>query len=223
MTTLVEHEARAQRGIVEFAEEMQIIRDEKLYPGARVRPDAWKTYCKERWGMSREMVDQTIQARPVLSRVTSSPLSISTAATIATLDEDVQDAILEQTTNRDEVKEKAKNVRKRKKQIQMQEGREPTSEELVAAAKEEPKQKRKQKPKLKESKFTHDLALAEYHAERAADIATSSVLTDVENEYGWSQLKKIEYQLARLKDVLTRPDFARDIDEEAAALLGERS
>lgn len=220
---LARREERAQKGIIQFAEEMQIIRDEKLYPNAG-QTDAWKTYCADRWGMSESNIKRIITAAPVIVRVADAGRSVSvgTAATVATLDEEVQDAILEQTTNRDAVKEKAKAVRKRKKQIQTQEGREPTSQELIQAASEEPKQKRKPKPKLKESKFTHDLALAEYHIEHGTDIAVSTVLTDVENEYGWSQLKKIKYQLDRLEDVLTRPDFARDIDEEAAALLAER-
>jgi hypothetical protein len=78
------------------AEELQAIRDGKLYPGAKKEPDAWKSYCKERWGMSESSVARVIQAAPVISRVVGDgkSISVSAADAIATLPESVQDAIL---------------------------------------------------------------------------------------------------------------------------------
>ena len=43
LRSLIPH--RSLHGIIEFAEELQIIRDTNLYPGAKQQPDAWKSYC----------------------------------------------------------------------------------------------------------------------------------------------------------------------------------
>lgn len=79
---------------MEFAEEMQIIRDEKLYPNAG-QTNAWKTYCKERWGMSLGIVERHIRALPVLKRLSpTARVSLGAAEAIATLPEPVQNAIV---------------------------------------------------------------------------------------------------------------------------------
>lgn len=228
-TELARREQRAQHGIIEFAEEMQAIRDGKLYPNAgetnKGKIEPWNTYCVERWGMSDRRVDAIIAAMPVLRRrsrrAAARATSVSAATEVASLPEAVQDEVLDNTETRNEVREKAKAVRKEAKRIETQEGREATEDELVEVAKQTPKPKRKPKPKLKDSKFTHALEMAYYEIERAANIANSDVvLTDVENEYGWNRVGKIEYELGRLKDRLTRPDYVRDLDEDAAVLLG---
>jgi hypothetical protein len=129
-------EQRAREGIIQFAEEMQAIRDERLYPRAG-ETDAWSTYCKEQWGMSQNTVAHTIQALPVLKRLScdgGATVSVSAATAVATLPEAVQDAILDKTTKRDEVKARAKAVRKVEKEAKA-EGREVTEEEQIRAAK----------------------------------------------------------------------------------------
>ncbi len=92
---LAEREARAQRGIVAFAEELRAIRDERLYPNAKQK-DAWKDYCKSRWSMSKQYIDGVIRAAPVLKRAEGNHgfLPVTYAAAVATLPEEVQDAIL---------------------------------------------------------------------------------------------------------------------------------
>lgn len=109
---LARHEERAQHGIIEFAEEMQAIRNVKLYPKAGQK-DAWKTYCQERWGMSESSVKAAIQAMPVIKRLASDgvAVAVTTAAAVATLPEKVQDAILEDSPKRDTVKARAKAAR----------------------------------------------------------------------------------------------------------------
>src|SRR3954464_9122351 len=97
MSELTTREARAQEGVLQFAEEMQAIRDDHLYPNAGKR-DAWKTYCRDRWGMSEQSVRQAMQASPVLRRLSDdgviAGVPVSSASTVATLPIPVQDAIL---------------------------------------------------------------------------------------------------------------------------------
>lgn len=128
-------EELAQGGIIQFAEQMQRIRDERLYPNAGEHgDDPWATYCRERWSLSKSQVDGTIRALPVLRRISVDDvhrIPVSAAASVATLPESVQDAILAETTNRDEVKQKAKAARREGDRIRVQEGREPEPEELT--------------------------------------------------------------------------------------------
>ncbi len=85
---------------------MQAIRDDKLYPGAESDSQtvkaAWKSYCKDRWSMSPGIVHGIIQALPVFRRLASDAVgrqlpSVSAAASVATLPEQVQDEILDNT------------------------------------------------------------------------------------------------------------------------------
>lgn len=112
-------------------------RDGNLSPGAKKEPDAWKSYCKERWGMARRSVDEMIQALPVLRRhgrhgAREMP-SIKAAEAVATLPEPVQDTILDSVETSADAKTKAKAVRKEAKRIETQEGREPTVDEMIGA------------------------------------------------------------------------------------------
>ena len=226
---LARHEARAEHGIIEFAEEMQVIRDRNLYPGApqegqRGEVDAWKTYCKGRWGLSHGRVDGIIRATPVLrrrSQVQDSSTSVEKAIAVATLPVAVQDAILGEDASdihEDDVKAKAKAARKAKRDAE-NEGREATVEELIdAAANVKAKKPTKKKHK---SRFTSLLAQATAFAEDAADYAQSNVLSDIENEYGWSRVEKLRYHADRIAEALTRPEHIRDMDEEFAELLTE--
>jgi hypothetical protein len=222
---LARREERAQHGIIEFAEEMQAIRDDNLYPGAKSAPDAWKSYCKERWGMSKSTVDEHIKAVPVLKRYATldmssmSKPSVTAASRVATLPEPVQDAILAESPKRNDASDKAKAVRREAKRIEQQEGREPTTDELVKVAQAQPTPKRKPKRKH-HSRFTSLLAQAVALTEDAADYAQANALTDIENEYGWSRVEKLRLHADRIADMLTRPDHVRDWDDEAAALLG---
>lgn len=221
-TELVQREQRAQEGIIQFAEEMQAIRDGNLYPGAKQQPDAWKTYCKERWAQSNKRVDDTIRAVPVLKRLATrsagahESVSVAAAASVATLPEPVQDAILIESPRRDDASDKAKAVRRVVRAAE-NEGREATVEEQIAATRTvKPKPKRKRR---KHSKFTSNLEQAYWHVEQAADIAQGDTLTDVENDYGWNRVAKIRYQLERVEEKLYRPDVVKDADEEFAELL----
>lgn len=224
-TELARREARAQHGIIEFAEEMQAIRDNNLYPGAKQTPDAWKVYCKERWGQSSKTVDETIRAAPVLRRRTTDDgvargaVSVNAATVVATLPEKVQDAILDTTEKRDDVKAKAKAARQVVKQVQEREGRDATDEELIEAA-AAVKPKPKPKAKRKHSKFSRHLEAAYYEIQVAADVAQGDVLSDVENDYGWNRVEKIAYELERIKEKLYQPEFVKDPDEAFAELLG---
>jgi hypothetical protein len=223
-TELARREARAQHGIIEFAEELQAIRDGNLYPGALKDGEPWATYCKERWGMSKSIVDQTIRALPVLQRMNTRAVGVripvGSAAAVATLPESVQDEILDNTEKRDEVKEKAKAVRRAAKKIEAEEGRAPTDDELiVAAATVKPKPK-KRKPKMKASRFVSNLAQGHWHLEQAADIAHNEPIDDVENDYGWAMIAKYEYEVERLREKLYQPEIVKDADEDFAALLG---
>src|ERR1700754_2543989 len=100
-TELAQREERAERGIDQFAEEMQAIRDtvqpdgtKGLYPGAGTNSDdPWGTYCKTRWNLSRSIVDERIRAMPVLKRFAGESranLSVKKATTVATLPVAVQ-------------------------------------------------------------------------------------------------------------------------------------
>lgn len=224
MNELAQREARAQHGIIEFAEEMQAIRDGNLYPGARAVPDAWGNYCKERWGLSGSNVDRTIRALPVLRRLTvrgahDEMPSIGAAAEVSTLPEAVQDGILGETTNRDIVKAKAKAARKVAKTIEANEGRHATDEEMITAAETvKPKPKKKAK---KHSRFTRYLEAAYYEVQQAADYAQGDVLSDTENDFAWNRVGKIRYQLERIEEKLYQPETVKNIDESFAELLAE--
>ena len=97
-----------ENGILAFADGAQIIREGKLYPNANSQTDgdpAWAVYCKSRWGMSGAVVNDLIRAAPVLRRrgetvAAGNRLSVGAARRVASLDEAVQDAILDATTNR---------------------------------------------------------------------------------------------------------------------------
>ncbi len=83
---------------MQFAEEMQAIRDGKLYPNARGNGKPWDAYCRERWNMSKASVDDQIRAMPVLLRrnslVRNEQVGVTAAAAVASLPAEVQDAIL---------------------------------------------------------------------------------------------------------------------------------
>jgi hypothetical protein len=225
-TELSLHEERAQHGIIEFAEEMQVIRDQNLYPGAKHEPDAWKTYCNERWGMSDSTVRKTIQALPVLQRLSRNRVpadampSVSAATSVAALPEPVQDAILAESPKRNDASDKAKAVRKAKDKIEKTEGREATVEELVEVAKAPVSKPKKAKPKMKASKFVSNLAQAHWHLEQAANIAHSEPIDDVENDYGFAMISKFNYEIERLREKLYQPEIVKDADEAFAELLG---
>jgi hypothetical protein len=221
-TELALHEERAQHGIIEFAEEMQVIRDGNLYPGAKQEPDAWKSYCKERWGMGKTAVNDAIRALPVLKRVTAGnpAVSMSAAASVAELPEPVQDAILAESPRRNDASDKAKAARKAKKRIEQNEGRDATDDELIAAVADFRPAKAKRKPKMKASKFVSNLAQAHWHLEQAADIVHNEPVDDVENDYGWAMVSKFEYEIERLREKLYQPEIVKDADEDFAELLG---
>jgi len=217
------HEERAQLGVLEFAEAMQAIRDQSLYPGARVKPDAWKTYCNERWSMSKSTVEGIIQSLPVLRRLMSDGVGLelapSAAARIAALPIAVQDAILEITTNRDEISKRANNVRKAIRQAEG-EGREATIEELIAAAQQPVKKKKKSKPKY-DSKFISLFTEGLHLIKEAADYAQENDLDPTENDWGWNRVEKLRYQTDRIAERIHRPAHLRDMDEELEKLLAE--
>lgn len=232
-TELARHEARAQHGIIEFAEEMTIIRDGNLYPnagetnGGKLEP--WATYCKERWGMGKDAVDKIIRARSVLERRSRSAApratTISAAAEVATLPDEVQDEILDNAEKRDDVRAKAKAARKVAETAE-QNGlsEDETVEAQIAAANAVKAKPKKAKKSKKHSKFTSNLEQAYYFLEQAADIAQGETLSDVENDYGWNRVAKIEYELGRLREKLYRPEVVKDADDEFAELLsGETS
>lgn len=224
---LARREQRAQQGIVQFAEEMQVIREGDLYPGAGTCSgnDPWGTYCHERWGMSRGKVDDLIRAHSVLARfaLESKALpSVEKARTVATLPTAVQDAILTsdpKAVAEDDVKAKAKAARKTIKAA-ADEGREATDEELVAATEGVKSIRPKPKHRKKSSKFTSRMEKAYYEIQQAADIAQGDTLTDVENDYGWNRVAKMRYELDRIEERLYRPEIVKDADAEFAELLG---
>lgn len=129
------HEERAQHGIIEFAEEMQTIREKKLYPNAG-KTDAWASYCKERWGMAESSVRQTIAALPVLQRLSDAPsvagIGVKAAAAVATLPESVQDAILADAPKQKVVTARAKAARQVQKKAEKR--GEPVDETVMAKA-----------------------------------------------------------------------------------------
>jgi hypothetical protein len=221
---LAVREARAQGGIIQFAEEMQAIRDGNLYPGAKQQPDAWKTYCKERWGQSERSVQEMIQALPVLlRRAQGAPEaqrpSISAASKVASLPEKVQDAILTESPKRNDASDKAKAARKEAKRIVEQEGREATDDELIAAAaavQAPPKKKRK----MRDSRFTSLFSQGYSFIEDAADYAQSNHLSDTENDWAWDRVEKTRLQCDRIAERLYKPEWKRDWNDEAAVLLG---
>lgn len=220
---LARREERAQDGIIQFAEEMQAIRDGNLYPGAKVVPDAWKTYCKDRWGQSEKTVSEIIQALPVIvrlsaDRVSAEMPSVSAAARVASLPVKVQDAILTDAPKRNMAADKAKAARAVQRKAEA-EGREATDDELIAAAAavKLPKPKPKSKPS---SRFTRYLAAALHETQNAADYAQGDVLSDTENDFAWTVVGRLEHQIERLKDKLFQPDHVRNVDAEFAELLG---
>lgn len=227
-TELEQREQRAQRGMLQFAEEMQAIRDGRLYPNANQWPDAWKTYCKERWGMSDGHIDTAIRALPVVRRLnlggTKVEISFEAASRIATLPEPVQDAIVAETTKLENVQTKAKAVRKQAKKAD-REGRKATDGELIeAATSAQPKKTKPKKTKVPDSQFVGNLSSAHHYIEVAANIAHRTELSETENDWAYKMAQKIDYELARLREQLVRPSHDRDMDEEFASLLnGEQS
>lgn len=224
---LARREERAQGGIIQFAEELEAIRDNRLYPNAgrgNGGGDAWGTYCKERWNLSGGRVDEIIRAVPVLKRWPDgrdSRPSIAKAHMVATLPEAVQDAILTEdpaAIREQDVQAKAKEVRKEAKRIREQEGHEPTDEELVAVARRPVKAKRTKKPKVKGSRFIELLSQGYTFTKEAADYANNNVLSDTENDWAWNRVEKARHQLDRIAEQLYRPTHVRDWDEEFAKL-----
>jgi nucleotide-binding universal stress UspA family protein len=135
MDELYAREQRAQDGVLQFAEEMQAIRQGDLYPNAG-KTDAWKTYCQDRWGMSERNVRRVIAALPVMQRTHASAgtvPTISAAEAVADLPEPVQDAILDDAPKRDVVKARAKAAQKAIKYAE-QVGREPDTEDVIVVA-----------------------------------------------------------------------------------------
>lgn len=224
---LATREQRAQQGIVQFAEEMQAIRDGNLYPGAgtNVGDEPWKTYCKARWSMSVESVNRAILAIPVIRRFeqdsySSSP-SVEKAKTVATLPIAVQDAILTEDPKavaEDDVKAKAKAARKVIKTAEA-EGREVTDDELIDAVAKVHSTRPKPKHRKRSSKFTSRCAMALHEIESAANLANSEPLTDTENDYAVAVIAKIRYQIERIEEKLYKPEWKRDVDAEFAELL----
>lgn len=141
--SLAGREERAQQGVLQFAEEMVAIRGDgksvdaggtALYPNAG-KKDAWKTYCEERWAMSQGSVEDQIRALPVLRRLSLDGVQtvVSAAAAVASLHEDVQDAILEDGPKRDVVKARAKAARGVKRKAEKK-GKTADIAEMVTAA-----------------------------------------------------------------------------------------
>lgn len=224
ITELAEREDRAQQGIVQFAEEMQAIRDERIYPDAW-KESAWENYCKTRWSLGHSRVNAIIAATPVLRRraeegVESTP-SVEKARIVATLPIAVQDAILTaepKAVAEDDVKAKAKAARKVIKTAEA-EAREATDDELIAAVADVKSTKPRSRPRARRTKFTVALTDVLYYAERAADISQGDTLTDTENDDAHALLAKIRYQLDRVEGKLKTPEHAKDIDAEFAVLL----
>ena len=225
-TELARREERAQGGIIQFAEEMQAIRDGNLYPGAKQAPDAWGIYCKARWSLSRGRMDDIIRAAPVLRRralESKAQPTVEKARIVATLPVAVQDAILDDQDGQiheHDVGAKAKAARAVAKAIEQNEGREATPAEQIEAAASVAAKKPKRKPKMKASKFVSNLAQAHWHLEQAANIAHNEQIDDVENDYGWAMTSKVEYEIERLREKLYQPEIVKDADEAFAELLG---
>jgi len=230
---LVRRECRAQGGIIQFAEEMQAIRDGNLYLNAKEthggKLEPWASYCKERWGMSKNAVDQTVLALPVLKRfgshggaVRAMP-SVSAAATVATLPEPVQNIILGEHTWIEDDKPKRDDVRAKAKAARAVGEAHGTIEEMIEAAMKTvaTPPKKRQKPKY-ESAFTSAIGNAHFEVERAANIASSTPLTDEESYSGWHFIQKMKYEISRLEDSgqVARPDVLKpDLDDQFAEIL----
>jgi hypothetical protein len=223
-TDLARHEERAQRGILEFADEMTLIRDQNLYPNANGTTDgdpAWKAYCQERWGMGHKYVNDVIIAAPVIRRRDETAadgrrLSVSAARRVATLDVEVQNAILDETTDRDEVQTKAtaaKNAVKAGLPVEAQ----------IEAAQAIPTKPKAKKRKAQKSRFIKLLGPAWTHLQDSAIYVQTNTLSEMENDWGWVVLERMKLELERIQDQLHRPITVRDVDAEAAFLLGEAS
>ena len=230
-TELARREERAQGGIIQFAEEMQAIRDGNLYPGAGTNAgDPWGTYCKQRWSLSKGRMNDVIRAAPVLKRLSgrdSRPnTTVEKATSVATLPVAVQDAILYEQDGQiheHDVKAKAKAARAAVvwDEVKTREATEDEVAEMVTAAAAVVVNKpKKKKAKRTDSKFLVELVAACSHIKAAADIATATALTDTENDFGWNGAEKVDYHLARIREVLSRPDNVRDVDAEFSELLG---
>lgn len=73
------------------------------------------------------------------------------------------------------------------------------------------------------SEFTSHLENAYWYLQQAAHIAQDDVLTETENDYGWSRVAKLKYEIARIEERLYRPSYVKkDADEEFAELLGRK-
>lgn len=218
-------EERAQGGIIQFAQELQAIRDGKLYPGAGTNSgDPWGSYCKDRWSLSRSRIDNIIRALPVLLRFaadSAANVTVEKAAVVATLPDPVQDAILNDQggqIHEDDVKAKAKAARKARRDAE-NEGRAATVDELIdAAATVRPRKPKKRSRKF--SKFTRHLEAAYHEVQQSADYAQGDVLSDTENDFAWNRVAKIRYELERIEDKLYQPETIKDVEAEFAELLG---
>lgn len=222
------HEERAQRGILEFAEELRVIRDERLYPNAARATGSgaddekpWAVYCRGRWNMTGRHVNKIILAAPVIARqmerghpVASLHGGVWAATIVATLDVAVQDAILDSSTTGNDVAAKAKAVRKVAKAGLSVDAQIAAAEAIAATP---PKKK---KPKVKASRFVELLGPALHHVQVAADYAQTTELDAMENDWGWDWLDRIERHVERLRDKMYRPLNVRDVDAEAAVFLG---
>jgi hypothetical protein len=137
-------ERRAQTGILQFAEEMQEIRNRKQYPGAEKKKNAWSDYCQERWAMSERSVREFMQAAPVLRRLSGAhraAVSVKIAATVASLPELVQDAIVV-----DRPVEKVAKARAKAARAAAKKGKDETEQVKAAQKAKPPKQSKPRAP-----------------------------------------------------------------------------
>lgn len=168
--------------------------------------------------MSGTYVDDIIRAAPVLRRraqtaVADGRLSVNAASRVANLDVEVQDAILNETTNADEVRAKAKAAR------DVARAGLSVNEQIKAVDAVRSAKKKKHKTTMKSSKFVKLLGPAWGSLTDAANYAQTNVLTPMENDWAWEVINRMRYQLERLDDRVTKPSVLGDMDEMAAFLL----
>lgn len=253
MAKLHEEEARAETGLVAFVEAMQTIRDEKLYPNAGQRPDngeePWKAYCRERWGLSSNTVDQRIRVAPIVQRFANRvaghgiSVPVSVAQTIYGLPERVQDAVIDSSIQaprfRVEARAKSKAVRAAIKKAKASDRRdvyridpkteEPTEDfspgfisELVTVADSTHHLATKKRKEVRRKK--NPLVTKMYDAEVALAsykrYLDNHPLNEDDNAMAWHQYADLELLMQGIKDKLYKPSHRRDWDEEAAPFLG---
>lgn len=181
--------------------------------------------------MSKSAVETAIAARSVLARVAATRTTGSTssgvkvgvrvAAAIATLPDPVQDHIIETATGADQVNQMASAARKENKRSQKSLGRDATPSELIKATRGvKAKPKPIKQPKQELSEFLGHASVALTDTREAADIAVHNVLDDVENDYAWIWVEKMEYEIHRVKDRIYKPAVSRDLAKDFAELLG---